>query len=344
MDTIVKTAPKIAVLMPVYNCELYIKEAVESILSQTYSDFEFLIIDDASTDETVSIIKSYTDTRIQLIEKPSNTGLTNSLNLGLQLAKGKYIARMDGDDISFPERFEKQIAYLEANPEVVLCGTSYKIMGEEKRTLIPESHDVIKLGLLKSNCIAHPSVMIRRKTLEEFSIIYDTTKEPAEDYALWVQLLGVGKLHNLQEVLLKYRMHDSSVSRKRVEEQEKRAIEIKLELLSHLDIILEDDEREILRKCFKKKVTIDFEEIKIFRQVHAKLAASNTDCFFEPIGFAQFLKHLGLDVLRKCFLRQQQYSPVIYLEYLKVKRKWNVELTTIQEIKLVLKSIIFWKL
>lgn len=330
--------------MPVYNCELFIKEAVESILNQTYSNFEFLIIDDASTDETVSIIKSYTDSRIQLIEKPLNTGHTNSLNQGLKLAKGKYIARMDGDDISFRERFEKQVAYLEANSEVVLCGTSYEIMGEDKRTIIPESNDDIKLALLRANCIAHPSVMIRKNVLEEFSIIYDTIKEPAEDYAMWVQLLCVGKLHNLQEILLKYRIHNSSVSRKRVDEQEKRVIEIKLQLLSHLDIILADYEREILRKCFKKKVIIDFDEIKIFKQVHKKLIESNTDCFFEPIGFSQFLKDLEIEVLRKCFLRQQQYSPTVYLEYLKTKRKWNIGLTTIQEIKLVIKSIIFWKL
>lgn len=344
MDLFVSTTPKITVLMPVYNCELYIKDALESILSQTYVDFEFLIIDDASTDKTVSIIKSYRDSRIQLIEKPANSGYTNSLNQGLKLAKGQYIARMDGDDISLPERFARQVTYLEANPEIVLCGTSYEIMGEEKRTLIPESHDAIKLALLQSNCIAHPSVIIRRKTLEEFSIIYDTTKEPAEDYALWVQLLGVGKLHNLQEVLLKYRMQNSSVSRKRFEEQEKRAIEIQLELLSHVDIIFEEDEREILKKCLKKKVTIDFEEIKIFKKVHAKLTASNKDCFFEPIEFTQFLKDLELAVLRKCFLRQQQYSPAVYLEYLNVKRKWDIRLTRIQEIKLAVKSIIFWKL
>ena len=98
--------PTITVLMPVYNCALYINEAMDSILSQTFDDFEFLIIDDASTDDTVSIIKSYNDPRIQLVEKPVNTGYTNSLNYGLSIANGKYIARMDGDDISLPERFQ----------------------------------------------------------------------------------------------------------------------------------------------------------------------------------------------------------------------------------------------
>ncbi|MFV8325992.1 glycosyltransferase family 2 protein [Flavobacterium sp. ZS1P14] len=344
MDSFINATPKITVLMPVYNCELYVNAAIDSILNQSCTDFEFLILDDASTDETVSIIKSYKDSRIQLIEKPLNTGYTNSLNMGLQVAKGKYIARMDGDDISLPERFARQVAYLDANPEVVVCGTSYEILGENKQTVIPESHNAIKLALLKSNCIAHPSVLIRKKILDEFSIIYDASKEPSEDYAMWVRLLSVGKLHNLQEVLLKYRIHSTSVSHKRVEDQEKRAIEIKLQLLNNLDIILDYCEREILEKCFKKKITIDFGEIKIFKQVHEKLLISNADCFFEPIGFTQFLNDFEADVLRKCFLRQNKYSPSVYLEYLKTKKEWNVRLTTIQEIKLAVKSMIFWKM
>jgi glycosyltransferase involved in cell wall biosynthesis len=104
-----------------------VQTAIESILNQSYTDFEFIIIDDASTDTTVTIIKSYHDSRIQLIEKSINSGYTNSLNSGLKIANGKYIARMDGDDISFPQRFAKQIAFLEGNPEVVVCGTSYTI-------------------------------------------------------------------------------------------------------------------------------------------------------------------------------------------------------------------------
>lgn len=168
MDTIVKNTPTITVLMPVFNCELYIKDAVDSILNQTYNNFEFLIIDDASTDETVSIIKAYTDSRIKLIEKPINTGLTNSLNQGLKLAKGKYIARMDGDDISLPERFEKQITFLEKNPEVVLCGSWFNVIGSELVIKTPENYEDIKLALLKGNCIAHPSVMMRNKFLINF--------------------------------------------------------------------------------------------------------------------------------------------------------------------------------
>ena len=220
--------------MPVYNCELYIKEAVDSILNQTFADFDFLIIDDASTDKTVSIIKEYKDSRIQLIEKTVNTGYTISLNYGLKVAKGEYIARMDGDDISLPNRFEKQIAFLDSNPDVVLCGAAIKVIDSDRVIMYPESHDNIKLEFLTQNCIVHPSVMIRKSILDFHSLTYDINKEPAEDYNLWVKLLNYGKLYNIQEVLLYYRVHSCQVSQKRFSLQVESSIETQLELLDFL--------------------------------------------------------------------------------------------------------------
>jgi glycosyltransferase involved in cell wall biosynthesis len=335
--------PKITVLLPVYNCELYVQKAVESILNQTYTDFEFLIIDDASTDATVTLIKKLEDSRIQLIEKPINSGYTNSLNYGLQMAKGKYIARMDGDDISFPERFAKQIAYLETHPEVVVCGTTYKIIGNDKPIALPENHEAIKLGLLWGNCISHPSVMIRKKILDEYSIKYDTSKEPAEDYDMWVRLLALGKLHNLQEVLLEYRLYGNQVSRKRAEEQKKNDIATKLQLLQYLDVKWNDSESEFLEKQFSKTEVVAFKDLKIFKQIQKKLEVANTSGFFESKNFKQYLVDLEADVLRKCFLKQTRYTPLLYLEYLFAKYRWKVSLTAKKEIKLGLKSLVLWK-
>lgn len=329
--------------MPVYNCELYIQEALESILNQTFTDFEFLILDDASTDKTVSIIKKYDDPRIQLIEKPLNTGYTNSLNYGLLLAKGKYIARMDGDDISLPKRFAKQVAYMEAHPDVIVCGTSYKIVGNDKHISIPENHDVIKLTFLKTNCILHPSVMIRKSILDKFSIIYDTSKEPAEDYDMWVRLLGYGKLHNLQDILIEYRIYAAQVSRKRAIEQKNSDITIKFQLFNHLDIIIEIEERNFLTNFFNEKETIDFKDIEIFKQMQKKLLKSNAHGFFEPIGFDQYLIDLEANVIRRCFLKQKRYSPLMYFKYLNIKYKWNTKLTTKQELKLLIKSLMLRK-
>ena len=253
MDSIVNSMPKITVLMPVYNCELYIREAIDSILNQTLTDFEFLIIDDASTDKTVEVIKTYNEGRIKLVVKPSNTGYTNSLNYGLQVAKGEYIARMDGDDISFSERFAKQVAFLDANPDVVLCGSWFSIIDSGTVKKLPENNEAIKLALLRGNCIAHPSVMMRKQILNELSVVYDVSKEPAEDYDLWVRLLSLGKLHNLQEALLNYRMHSTQVSHKRAEEQKKRVIETKFELINLLGIVWDAGEHKVFEKIFNDK-------------------------------------------------------------------------------------------
>jgi glycosyltransferase involved in cell wall biosynthesis len=344
MDTSLKTTPKITVLLPIYNCELYIQAAVESILNQTFTDFEFLIIDDASTDATVSILKKIDDSRIQLIEKPVNSGYTTSLNQGLQIAKGQYIARMDGDDISMPDRFAQQIAYLESHPEVVVCGTTYKIIGNDKPIALPEKHEAIKIGLLWGNCISHPSVMIRKKVLDDFSIIYDTSKEPAEDYDVWVRLLSMGKLHNLQDVLLEYRVYGNQVSRKRAEEQKKNDVQAKFKMLQYLNIDWDVYEHHFLEINFRKTDAIDFKDLKIFKQVQQKLKVANANNgFFDAKGFSQYLVELEADVLRKCFLKQNRYSPLLYFDYLMAKYKWKVQLTTKQELKLAVKSLVFWK-
>ncbi|MDI5898170.1 glycosyltransferase family 2 protein [Flavobacterium yafengii] len=335
--------PKITVLLPVYNCELYVQMAVESILNQSYADFELLIIDDASTDATVAILKRFDDARIQLIEKPVNSGYTNSLNYGLQLAKGEYIARMDGDDISNPSRFAQQIAFLDVHPEVVVCGTSYKIIGNDKRIELPETHDAIKIGLLWGNCISHPSVMIRKKVLDDYAIQYDTSREPAEDYDMWVRLLSLGKMHNLQEVLFEYRLYGNQVSRKRAEEQKKNDVLAKFEMLDYLDLQWDNQEYEFLERQFGKTEVVSFKELKIFKQIQKKLEIANISGFFESKKFNQYLIDLEADVLRKCFLKQKRYSPTIYLEYLLAKYKWKAKLSPKQELKLGLKSLVFWK-
>ena len=211
--------PKISVLMPVYNCELYIKEAIESILNQTFSDFELIIIDDCSTDLTLAIVKSYSDSRIRVIEKKQNTGYTNSLNSAIAIAKGNYIARMDGDDIALPTRFQKQYDFLSQNQEVVICGTAMQIIGSEEIVRHPSDYNNLKVKLCFSSVFHHPTVMIKANILNEN--LYSKDFEPAEDYELWTRLAFVGKMANLDEVLLHYRIHPSQTSsvRKKLQDQ-----------------------------------------------------------------------------------------------------------------------------
>ena len=344
MDSSLNTSPKITVLLPVYNCELYVQTAVESILNQTFTDFELLVIDDASTDATVAIIKKIDDSRIQLIEKPINSGYTHSLNYGLQIAKGQYIARMDGDDISYPERFAQQIAYLESHPGVVVCGTTYKIVGNDKRITLPIHTEAIKIELLWGNCISHPSVMMRKSVLDQYAIQYDSTKEPAEDYHLWIELLHYGELYNLPNLLLEYRVYGNQVSRKRAEEQKKSDIAAKFKMLQYLNLAWNPLEREFLERQFGKTERITFKDFEVFKQIQHKLAKANqVIVFFEPQLFHQYLIDLEADVLRKCFLKQKRYTPKMYFDYLVAKFKWKAQLTKKKELKLLLKSLVFWK-
>lgn len=333
---------KISVIMPVYNCELYVKEAIDSILNQTYTNFELLIIDDASTDKTIELVKEYLDVRINLIEKPINTGLTNSLNLGLQLAEGKYIARMDGDDISLPERFAKQISFLETNREVILCGSWFRIIGSDRVIKVPEKHDEIKVAFLKGNCIAHPSVMIRKQALDAFQVVYDVSKEPAEDYDLWVRLMLIGKLHNLQEVLLDYRTHGEQVTKRQNAKQKNRVLEIKSTVFDFLELELLPEESLVFDKVINNGMGIGFNDIVIFKKLQTKLLVANTRNFFEPIGFKKEILDLEKIVIKRCFTTKLAYHPKTYIEYLKIRRELRFRLTIFEEFKLAIKSLIFF--
>lgn len=225
--------PKISVILPVFNCEAHIVESIASILNQTFVQFELIIIDDCSKDKTVEIIKKNSDKRIFLHQKIKNTGYTDSLNWGIKIAQGKYIARMDADDICHPERLEKQYNYLENNSEILVCGTNAQIIGKDFCFNYPERHAEIMINLLFGSSLIHPSVMGQRKVFQENP--YDRTKEPAEDYDLWVRLTAKGKLANLKDVLLYYRVHDKQISNAQKYKQEKSARESQLAMFKKLD-------------------------------------------------------------------------------------------------------------
>jgi glycosyltransferase involved in cell wall biosynthesis len=217
--------PTISVVMSVYNAEHYLKDAIESVLQQTYGNFEFIIINDGSSDGSLKIIQDYKlkDHRIVLINR-ENRGLIASLNEGLSIAKGKYIARMDADDICIPSRLEKQLIFLENNPEFGVVGSrAVSIDGDGKviRKLNPPKMDfLIKSMLLFGNCIIHPSVMINRKNLSN-ELYYSSEFLHAEDYELWsrVSKKNRGKFYILGEPLIFYRIVKTSISRASADRQ-----------------------------------------------------------------------------------------------------------------------------
>lgn len=198
---------KISVLMPCYNVEKFIRRSIDSVLSQSYSEFELIIVDDGSTDNTSKIINSYQDSRIRLISLESNLGIVNALNLGLDACRGIYIARMDADDICLEDRLAQQSYYLDNNTEVVAVGSSvinFNEAGQEIELNYPKDHLSILLNLiLFERSMCHPSVMFRANVIEK-GVKYKVEHNLCEDYDLWFQLSRIGKLANIERPLLKY--------------------------------------------------------------------------------------------------------------------------------------------
>lgn len=215
-------APTITVLMAVYNGEEYLRPAIDSILSQTFRDFELVIINDCSTDGTEGILESYDDRRIVRIDNAANRGLTKSLNIGIERAQGKYLARMDADDVAHPRRLETQLRYLEEHGDTGVVGSIARLIdgqgrqGEVIRYPLEPGH--VRWTLCFSNAFVHPSVMIRTDLLKQVSG-YDTRIMYAQDYDLWCRLSRVTKLANLDEVLTCLRRHEKAISRSKYSQQ-----------------------------------------------------------------------------------------------------------------------------
>ncbi len=234
---IMNANPKISVVMSCYNRESYVRDAIESILNQTYTDFEFIIIDDCSTDKTPEIIQEYADkdNRIIFIRNQENMDYNYNLRKGFKIAKGEYIARMDDDDISLPERFEKQVSYLDQHPDITVLGTFIKTFGElEIESWITETDsDVLNVLMNFHNPMCHPSVMIRKSFLQEHDLTYSPKELYAEEYDLWKNIiLNGGKLANLPEELVRYRTHKNNISQVRWNIQQETAYRVSKQLLT----------------------------------------------------------------------------------------------------------------
>lgn len=220
--------PKISVLMPVYKTpEKYLREAIESILGQTFKDFELLVLDDCPQDSRVeAIVESYKDKRIKYSRNEKNMGISPTRNKLIEMSQGEYLAVMDHDDVSVPERLEKQAAYLDSNPDVGVVGSYRFDMLKEKVREFPVENDEICEQMMFRCCIMHPAAMIRKSVLTENNLRYEEEFTPAEDYALWCRLLGKTKFHNLPEVLFKYRNHKSNTSHRQKRKMEEASLGI----------------------------------------------------------------------------------------------------------------------
>ena len=204
---------KVTVLMPVFNCESFLKSAIDSVLNQSFCDYEFLIINDGSNDNSGDIILSYNDSRINYIKNETNLELISTLNKGIDIAKGKYIIRMDADDVSLPERIEKLVKFMDANPEVALCGSWFQTFGKQKQVIkYATNNDDIRVRMLHQTQFCHPSVILRKDVLKQNNYLFNLDFIHAEDYELFVRISEKHKVANIPEVLLNYRTHKTSVS------------------------------------------------------------------------------------------------------------------------------------
>ncbi len=208
--------PAISVIMPTYNTEVsFLQASVDSILSQTFRDFEFIIIDDCSTNDTQDYLKTLSDERVKIIRNIENFGVSKSLNIGLEIARGKYIARMDADDISLPSRLEKQFVYMENHPNVVLCGTGRRLFGDRDEVKFTSIRDM-ETYRIKSFFYypgpQHPTWIMRRRVLFDNNILYDEDFAYAQDYNFLIRISKIGDIRSLNEVLLLYRIHNKQVT------------------------------------------------------------------------------------------------------------------------------------
>jgi glycosyltransferase involved in cell wall biosynthesis len=208
---------KVSVAMSVYNCEEYLHACIDSILSQTFEDYEFIIVDDGSTDRSAEIIGSYTDSRIVFLQQ-SNQGVASALNHALRFTHGEYVARQDADDISLPERFAKEVAFLDAHPEVAVVGTAAALIdrtGRQFSTFMPfVRHGRLVKELKRGVCpLMHGAVMLRRTALIQCGV-YKPVFNWVQDVELWLRLSQYHRLANMREILYQFRKHDSSITQK----------------------------------------------------------------------------------------------------------------------------------
>ena len=271
--------PKVTVLMSVYNGRLYLKESIESILNQTFNDFDLLIINDGSTDNSGEIILSFDDPRIRLIENPVNVGLTKSLNRGLKLAKGTLIARQDADDISLPHRLEHQLSYLESHLDIVLLGTWAKVIDENGKALrdtcSPINPFVLKWRMLFTNQIVHSSVMFNSEKVRQLGG-YDSLFTFSQDYDLWLRIMKQHQIALLPEILVHRREHSNDISAKFFNSQNSTADRIACKNLKNLlkkNVSIEDVHN--LRKIIHYRMISfvnDFNRLlKVLQEVHATI-------------------------------------------------------------------------
>jgi glycosyltransferase involved in cell wall biosynthesis len=283
-------APCISVIMSVYNAEKYVGDCIRSILGQTFTDFEFIIINDASTDSSPEIIKSFKDKRIRLLNNRERSYPTR--NKGLRVAKGKYICIMDADDISLPHRFERQVLFMDNNPEIGLAGSGYSILGQDQDLFRERDYEKIKVQLMRNNCFIHPSVIIRHDMLKKHKLKYIRKYYYSSDYDFIARAARYFLITNIPEVLMHYRIHEGQVTMQFRKKQAELADEISLEQVKYLGINPTEDEAG-LHIALLHGQQIDYpKKGKLFEWIEKIKTANREADFFSEVELEAFFEAL----------------------------------------------------
>lgn len=320
--------PKISVVMPVYNGAEFLAEAIESVLKQSFPDFELVIVNDGSSDNSETVIKGFSDKRIVYVKNELNKGLIFSLNKGISIAKGVFVARMDHDDVADAHRFEKQINEFVKDPDLVICGSFIKTFENSKEEFISHmqsTHAQILSSIFFTCPFAHPTVMMKKEALLKLNTVYREDYPHSEDYDLWSRLVFSGKCKNIPEYLLNYRVHSSQVSTVYENYKYESVMKIQANILSHFSIIPSASESAILLNLFKgvsrkdkvylnetalllnKIYTAFVQKYPQYTEVHAQILVSR---WFKVCGNSG----LGLANVKNAFS-----LPFFKLKYLKFK-------------------------
>lgn len=310
---------KVTVLMPTYNVAPYVKESIASVLRQTYRDFELLVIDDCSTDDTVSMVRSINDPRIHIIQNEKNVGLAENLNRGLSHITTEYVARMDGDDIAEPLWLEREVAVLDNNPEIGICSGGFERFGTVKSLVrFPERHEDCMANMLFECSVIVPT--FRMSLYRNHGLRYNTEAFPAEDYRFWAECLRVTRIYNIQETLFHYRMHPTQICTARREEQQRKVAEVRRYMLEWLSTGFTEEEKHYYIGSFMAPQISspqDYTERKSFSR---KLVDKNRSVghFDEAALIHRLDKHLTLTLYNTIVERyfNNGYSISKYLSYL----------------------------
>ncbi|MFL5753380.1 MAG: glycosyltransferase family 2 protein [Bacteroidia bacterium] len=288
----------VSVLMPAYNAAQFVGEAISSVLEQSYENFELIIINDGSNDSTESEIALFDDERIHYYKNEQNIGLIATLNNGIELCKGKYIVRMDADDVCLHKRIEKQVQFMEQHSEVAVAGSWYYAftLADGIEVKGGEDPDVLKSTLIFNTPLCHPATIIRKSILNSYNFRYDPKYRHVEDYELWMRISKVAKISNVQEFLFRYRSHDMQVSMQHNGYQKDVADVLRGRYLAEMGFVFSDEELATHNLVAANIPITSKEQLDKIDQWFKKLLQQNGDKRnFEPHAFKKVIGKFWAD-------------------------------------------------